>query len=914
MTTFLEQLAEALLREHGETLQDVAVVLPSQRAGLYLREALVRKAGKALWSPEMFTLPSFMERRSGLRSLPMEELLFEAYEAYRVVGGGEARTLEEFMEWAPVTLADMSETDANMVRLDGFYRDLRSWEELDWSFNTDPLSDGQQRMVRYWALAGKMHLALNERLLGQKSGTSGLVERKAAENGVQGIEWHRIWFAGLNAFTVAEQRVLDAARDAGLARFAWDADRYYLDAPEQEAGEHLRAAIKRYGQGVLPAADSLKHTGPHIEVLRAADPVTQVWCAAERLLSRSAEERTRTAIVLADEGLLPALLEALPSDVGPVNVTMGLALAALPIGSLVSSFFHAYSSYSASSSWSIPAISDLLRHPFLRGASDGGRMEAAVTAIGSAGLARVGPERLQEMLAAMNEDTRSLANVVFAPSGGARLNERITALLAWAKRCMANDRFTIEQIHQASIVLGKTAGLLERYGHSLSGAAWTTVMMRLLRTARIGLFGEPLAGVQIMGLLEARGLDPRHIILLSAQEGKLPAPTIERSYVPFELRRAYGLPLADSSDGVQAYNFLRLIQRAEDALLIHDEQGAANGPSRFIEQLRHEFLPERPGRMVFSNARVPVPASRAPALAIPNDRDTMDKVAALLEKGLSPTALRAWLRCPLDFWFKYVRGLREPEVPGVRIGGDVLGNALHGVLEEVHRPWLNKPIEAAEVEGAIAVAGAALLSKLEAVVGAEVMASGQPLLQTGMATRALENFLRAEARMVRRGVGIRPLALEAELRAELRAHGMLAGVRVFIKGRLDRVDERGGLVHVLDLKTGRVDESALRIKELSLDALKGDKGYAAQLLVYAWLYLNLHPGVDEVRTGLLPLQRSSGSDGSFLRIGDRDRIGRMDLGAITGLLSEVARTLLDPSTTFTHDPESAYCAFCVPQG
>lgn len=914
MAAFLEQLAKALLREHGHALGNVAVVLPSQRAGLYLRDALARQAGRALWSPEMFTLSSFMERLSGLRALPMEELLFEAYEAYRNVGGTEARVFDDFIEWAPVTLADMSEADANMVRLDGFYRDLRSWEELDWSFNVDPLSDGQQRMVRYWALAGRLHLALNERLLAQNAGTSGLVERRAAERGSSAFVWERIWFAGLNAFTTAEQRVIDSAHDAGLARFAWDGDEYYLTSPEQEAGEHLRAAIKRYGPGALPIGSMLREEGPRIQVMRAPNPVAQVWCAADHLRSLSPEERAHTSIVLADEGLLPALLEALPSDSGAVNVTMGLSLASLPVGALLDAFFRGHASGQGAGTWSIGDVEQVLRHPFLRLDGADGVVEEALSELISTRLPRIGQQDIIEALAAADEGIRTYARAIFDTGPECSMRDRIMALLAWAKHAMTDDTFATEQIYQTSIVWSKTAGLLERYGHASVGTAWIPVMTRLLRAARIGLFGEPLTGLQVMGLLEARGLDPRRIILLGAQEGKLPTASIERSYIPFELRRAYGLPLRDSSDAVQAYNFLRLLQRAEDVMLVYAEDGAASGPSRYIAQLRHELYHDRPDGITSTDARVPVPARIPRELVRPNDEDTILKVRALLEKGLSPTMLRAWLRCPLDFWFRYVLGLREPDSPGARIGGDVLGNVLHGVLEDIHRPWLGRPIVAAEVEAAIPEFGNGLRDRLSLEVSPDRLKNGQPLLQVGMAVRAAENFLRGEARSVRDGVRIVPLSLEEELRMGLFHADLPPPASVVIKGRLDRVDERDGLIHVFDLKTGRVDASALRIKELTIDALKGDRGYAAQLLVYAWLYLSIHEEVPEVRTGLQPLQRASGSEGLYLRIGDTERITRADLPAITDLLREVVATLLDPAATYAHHPDSTYCVFCAHNG
>ncbi len=907
---FLEQLAGALLREHGTDLERVAVVLPSRRAGLYLRLALARNAGKALWSPELFTLSSFTERLSGLRTLPAEELLLEAYEAYRSVAGSDAQALVDFLEWAPVTLADMSEADANMVRLDGFYRDLRSWEELDWSFNTAPLSDGQQRMVRYWAMAGRFHQSLTERLLGAGAGTAGLVSRKAAERGAEAMPWDLIWFAGLNAFTVAEQRVLDAARNAGTARFAWDADRYYLNGKDQEAGAHLRLAIARFGDGVVPVGDDLRTAGPAIEVMSAPNAVAQAWSAADRLRSLSLEERALTAVVLADEGLLPALLGALPADIGPVNVTMGLPLAGLPVGSLVDAFFQCVASSSGDTDRPIEPVLGVLGHPFLRGSAASARMDTVISVLRSKGRDRIRGEELLGVLEEVVPEVALNARAVFGIAPGTDDRTRVMGLLSWARWSMADDTLAIEQLYQTSIVLGRTTELMGRYHHDPDGAAGIAILTRLLRSARIGLVGEPLSGLQVMGLLEARGLDPQRVILLGAQEGKLPAASLERTYIPFELRKAHGLPLRDSGDAVQAYNFLRLIQRASEVLLVHDEQ-AASGPSRHIAQLRHEWSGARSGRMTFVHTHVPVPVRSVRPIVVNIAAADRERVITLLERGITPTMLRAWLRCPLDHWFRYVCGLREPDFPGARIGSDVLGNALHAVLEEVHRPWLDRPLVASEVEAAIAGIHQALHDRLLRDAPPERLESGQPLLQIGMAARAAANFLQGEANSVRSGIRIVPRALELGLRAEIPGSALHPGVRAFVKGRLDRVDDRDGLPHILDLKTGRVDDADLRIPEISIDALRANGGYAAQLLVYAWLYLTEFTEVPQVRAGLQPLQRASGSAGVFLRVGDREVIERSDLPAITEVLTGMVSSLLDLGTTIAHEPDSAYCVFCA---
>ena len=218
MTAFLQQVAKALLAEHGAALRDVAVVLPSQRAGLYLRKWVSEEAGQPLWSPQIFTIGTFMEELSGLRPLAPEELLFEGYEAYRMVEGEKAQTFGDFLQWAGTTLADISEADAHLVPLESYYRDLRSWEEIEWTFNDNPLSQGQQRMVRFWAMVGKLHAALNARLLEQMTGTTGLIERTAAASASEvKNQWNAVWFAGLNALTPAQETVLRHFQSTGSA-------------------------------------------------------------------------------------------------------------------------------------------------------------------------------------------------------------------------------------------------------------------------------------------------------------------------------------------------------------------------------------------------------------------------------------------------------------------------------------------------------------------------------------------------------------------------------------------------------------------------------------------------------------------------------------------------------------------------
>lgn len=912
MTAFLKQLAQALVAEHGSALRDMAVVLPSQRAGLYLRKWISAEAGKALWSPRIFTIGTFMEELSGLRPLAPEELLFEGYEAYRKVEGARAQTFGDFLLWGGTTLADISEADAHLAPLDSYYRNLRSWEEIEWTFNDDPLSQGQERMVQFWAMVGKLHGALNARLAEKGTGTTGLIERTAVARVKEAaVGWKVVWFAGLNALTPAQESVLRHFQTAGTGRMAWDADRYYIERKEQEAGQHLRKAIRSFGPGVIPMGNNLAEGDLKLRTVRAPNDVAQAWCAAEFLKNASAEERERTAVVLADESLLAPLLEALPPDLGPLNITMGLSVAQLPIGSYLNAFHQLHAGMRSGAGFFHADIERFLGHPFLQQ----GPMAAAVKQLSedirSQQRAFVSPEILQDAL--QRSGVFAEASAVFSEVKDVRVEmPKITAhALSWAMHATQGDELATEQVFQASLILRRIHVLLSRYEHELDLKAYASLFQRLLGSARIGLFGEPLAGVQVMGMLEARALDLERVIILGAHEGSLPSSGAERSFIPFELRREHHMPLRDGNDAVQAYNFLRMLQRAKEAMLIWPEGAEPTGPSRFILQLEHELFKGKEDRMEAYDARIAMPQDQPAAVRVQKDQAVLKALRKKLEAGLSPSALGDWLRCPLDFHFKHVLKLSESEGVDVRIPPDLLGEALHASMERVYRPMLGRPLQSTVLMEAVENIEAMMVAKLEEKMAADQLGQGQPLLQLRMAADAAKRFLRNEADNIDLGAVITPLELETGSSHALDQATQALGSPVLLKGRLDRVDLRDGHVQILDLKSGKVDPYDLVLKEMTLEGLMGKKRYAAQLLVYAWLYLKEHPEADAVQAGVLPLQRAASSEPELLKLPGGTRIARGDLPEIEALFTEVVQRMMDPAIPIEHDPKSTYCTFCL---
>lgn len=909
---FLHQVAQALLAEHGTSLRDVAVVLPSQRAGLYLRKWLAEEAAAPLWSPQVFTIGTFMEERSGLRPLPTEELYFEGYEAYREAEGQRAQPFTDFLEWSGTMLADISEADAHLVPLTSYYRDLKSWEEIEWTFNDTPLSEGQERMVRFWSMAGKVHGLLNARLLEQGAGTTGLIERTAAARPVaEGAVWKAVWFVGLNALTPAQSGVLRQYREAGLARLAWDVDRYYFDDPVQEAGEHVRNAIAAFGPGVIPMADHLKEAALRVRLIRTPNEVSQAWCAADLLERTPKEDRPGTAVVLADEGLLQPLLEALPTDLGPLNITMGLPVARLPIGSYIEALHQLHAGARQEAGFFHTDVERFLSHPFLRQGPLAETIGQTAAALRNTHRAFIPERSVRDAFERAGGRPEEAA--VFSGIADVRTDMPLvtSSALSLAQRATTGDAFASEQVYQAALILRRIHLLLDRYAHRLDLKAYATLFRRLLGAARIGLFGEPLAGVQVMGMLEVRALDPQRVIILGAQEGTLPAAGAERSFIPFELRRAHGMPLRAGNDAVQAYNFLRVLQRAEEASLIWPEGEEPTGPSRFILQLQHELLKEAGDRTETLDVRIPMPSTTAGTVSVIKDDAVLQATRDRLAKGLSPSALGDWLRCPLDFHFRHVLRLRENEEVDVRIASNVLGEALHAAVEAVYTPLLGAPLRAEPLLAAADAMETSIVAQLAKWMSPDQLKQGQPLLQVKMAVHAAQRFLRNEAETVKKGRVITPLELEVELFSPLGKASEAIGSPVNLKGRLDRVDRLDGMVRVLDLKTGKVDATLLSIKGWELEELLGDRRYAAQLLVYAWLYLTANPGIEAMQAGILPLQRAASSEPLLMRTPEGSTVQRSDLSGIEDLLTEAVRRMMDPALPIRHDPRSDHCVFCL---
>lgn len=900
---FLDTLARALLQRHGN-LEDIAVVLPSHRAGIHLRKYLAQAAGKPLWSPVLHEPGSFLADVAGWRLLDPVEALMELHRCHAELLGDRAEPLDEFLQWAPTTLHDFSEVDAHLIGLPAFYKDLRLYHEIEeWSFHgTDGLSRAQLMAVERWRHMGELHERFAQRCAEAKAGTAGAIGRQAASNAAGDgwtSPWREVWFAGLNALDPALRNVASALAERGLARFAWDADRHYLDDPAHEAGRFLRRSIKALGPGDLAPINAIDELPRTIESIALPDRAAMVRQAAQWALALAPEEREHSAIVLADESLVLPLLESLPAAAGPLNVTMGAALGSLPVKSLEDAFSRLLDAIGPQGAMPATELRALLAHPMVH---EGEATRALLQALGDR------PVALRELLVLASSAVMRCAphlEAALAPATDRSWMESLRALHDWALHAHGDDALVRAQLH----ALAKSDAQLERHLAKQARAAPPAgsermLRERLTRALRLSLHGEPLQGLQVMGLLETRALQPRHVLVLGAEEGVLIGGDAPQSWIPYAIRRQWGLPLASDADAITSYHVHRLLHSASRIVLAHGAGPQEKEPARFIAQWRHTFH-RHPRTQVVERAMVaPLKSAPSPRIEAAKPPAVLQRLHEMAALGFTPTQLGRWLSCPLDFHAQHILGIGdEPALPGT-LTDPVLGSAIHRLLEGVLKPLIGQRLEPRWLLEAADAAHGLLTQQLRTMeFPAESLRTGRNRLLVEMGANAVARYLRAEAARCGQEEMV-VSALEQRMVSELSE-----GVR--LRGVIDRIDLRDGLLHVLDVKTGRVDEAGLKVRLDDEHILISGQHQALQLICYAVLAFRHHAGADALRAGLLPLRKASSDEPAWLSINGTCDIPRSALPALEDIIRGIARRILDPAEPFMHDAAATHCLACV---
>ena len=951
MESFLEQTAAYIYASYKDKLDRVCVVSPNRRAALYLRKYLARLIDKPVWLPEMLTIEDFVVKHSGYTLADTLTLLFELHAVHTKIEGENSQSFEKFMHWGQMLLGDFNEVDLYLADPKQLYSYLSDDKTLElWNPSGEPLTEFEKSYLSFFSSMKIYYSELHDFLKKENLAWQGMAYRKLAEETewMNTIAYEKIFFIGFNALTKAEEIITTRLERMGKAEMLWDSDSYYVDNPIHEAGRFLRQYMKYSSKGEYHwKGDYFKENAKQIIIRGVPNKVSQAK-EAGRLISRLLKENkdlTGTALVLADETLLLPVLNAIPEASGDFNVTMGFSLTYTPLFSLIDSIFgmHATSvQVSAGKAEPLFYTKELLRllmHPYIArlGGGYGATNTLAlklresklpfqsantiITAYKHSGVTT--DSKMIEFLALLLDKSWQLTSG--ALENMTLLTESLKLAFPQPKENSAQGDLPIEHEYFFALarLIFRLRKMYSQYEALNNIETLRQIMLQLMKLEKIPFYGEPLKGIQIMGMLETRTLDFDRVILLGANDDLLPGARKHDSFIPYNIKTEFGIPIHTDKDAVMAYHFYRLLQRSKDVWMFYNTEPNSLGggdKSRFILQLKEELTRTNPNTIIDMGI-LSLPAAGKPdkeGISITKTGDVNLLLAKLADSGFSHTSLSKYVNCSLQFYFSVVLKLTETEEIEETIDASVMGTVIHDVLHILYQDYINELIAPEHIRMMIKKVPDIthrVLRENKKFKGS--YADGKNLLIVKVAQLYVINYLKKELSVIQEGkepLFIRELEKEFSFQLPIDDAGKEDGKRLInIKGLIDRIDQTGETLRLIDYKSGNVDAR----KELKLKAAEElltdpGKSKALQLLIYKFLIGKNTEIIKGSHTQILPGIISLRKFGSYLMPLDDDEawLSQSNYTDFEKVLHDLLKQIYDTELPFSATTDTDRCKYC----
>tara|TARA_R110002096_G_scaffold435882_1_gene664014 strand:- start:8971 stop:11802 length:2832 start_codon:yes stop_codon:yes gene_type:complete len=913
MTPFLHQVASQLIEKHT-SFDNLRLILPSRRAIVFMRAAFLELTNKPGWLPEFYSLEDFIQELGAYQKLDQIDLIFELYEVHREIEREKAETFEDFISWGSMLLQDMNEIDRYMVdgnELFGFLTEAKAIET--WNPETGELTEFQSKYLRFYRQLKTYYQLFRERLIQKKQVYQGLGFRMVAENlqanKIDVSHINQVYFIGFNALTKAEESIMTYFVKEKNAEQLWDADAYYLNDPLQEAGLFLRQHQNKSEKPLDWVYKDLLEGEKKISIYGVAGNVGQAKLIGTLLDNNQSAKEIQTAVVLADETILLPVLQSIPQKTDRINVTMGYPLRAATFYSWFESYLLIFRNYGSedesTNSYDLGKLLLFMNHQNSQFLDQKciEAIESCTKSIKDLQLFKVDSKQLK----ALND---LFENALF-PEKKPTSQEIVRALLAIIHRLQNNKATSLNGLNTAFLaqflaVFNRLEQLVDQKPFELKVEGLIQLYRQLVSKESVDFIGEPLGGLQIMGVLESRTLDFENIIISSVNEGILPSGKSVNSLIPFDIKKKFQLPSYKEKDAIFAYHFYRLLQRAKNISILYNTkvdplQGGEK--SRFISQLLYE-MPHKNKQVTIEEKQIStgIPVQKEEVELIFKEDFEINAILEHLKKGLSPSAINTYISCPLDYYFKYVLKLKELEIFQQDIEDRTLGTIVHDSLELLYQPFIGQILD----EKSLKQAKSLVASTVENQFIVEIKSKpqfGNKHLSYEVACKMVQSLIDSDLKLIKAGNELQIIALEESLEAEIELN-LAAAINFPIKlrGKIDRIDRLNGQKRIIDYKTGGVESGELNYSSIDI-ILNGKKGKALQLLVYQYLYTQAHPS-ETIEAGNISLRTISQG---FLKLKASPEDGKKDLKLI---LEDVLNNLLDKNSAFQHTSTAKYCSFC----
>jgi len=857
MQSFLNQIVKELW-EKNDSFDNHIFILPGKRAGTFLKNSISKIAGKTIFAPEIYSIESFIEMISGLSYATNTQQLFELYSAYLYTGSDEKESFYSFSKWGQVLLQDFNEIDRYLVPPDKLFSYLSVIQEM----NQWHLKPNKTKLIEdylnFWNNLENLHAAFTKKLLENGLGHQGLVYREACNNlsnYINESKNKKHIFIGFNALNKAEVFIIKEFLNEGNTDIYWDIDTHFLEDKIHDAGFFIRQYLKEWNYfktHPINGFSAYYSNTKNIQITGVPKKISQAKYVGDlisKLNKKDPNQIKNTAIVLGDETLLNPLLNSLPVEINKVNITMGYPLGKTPFAGLFNQLFDLYIQLD-SRGWFYKTLVSFLAHPYVQKIlSDELNVVAEIKAeINKGNWIYITPSKLKSIFPENSEGLELL--FAYKNNDATYFIDKVIAIIELLKEKFQEDgnNIELEYLYNIYSLFNELKLLSIKYPFLTDIRALQSIFKNLISSEKVNFRGEPLEGLQIMGMLESRNLDFETVIITSVNEGILPAGKTNNSFIPFDIKREFGLPAYKEKDAVYTYHFYRLLQRAKNIYLIYNtEPDVIEGgeKSRFISQL---LTDENHRQNIISKIAVPqINAIPNTPVIIEKDGDIMNKISAVFIKGLSPSSLTNYIKNPISFYKQKILKLEEALEVEETIASNTFGIVLHKAMEILYRPFLGTSLTEEKLKEQIHKIRAVVKSELLNIYTEENIIRGKNLIAFNVIVTYINNFILKEIKDIKHH-NIKIIALENELSGKIEVPGI--EIPVTLKGTLDRIDEKDGVLRILDYKTGSVIKSNVEIVLWDEIIKNYDRSKAFQLLCYSFIYQLINP-IEKMNAGII---------------------------------------------------------------
>ena len=882
-SSFLTKIAAVIKDNYSDKLSDTVVILPNKRAKVFLIEAIKGQLSQTAFSPEIVSIEDFIQNISGVRSIDSIEQLFEFYEVYlSITPSSQRQSFELFANWAKTLLQDFNEIDRYLLDPSHVLSYLKDIEDIKkWGIEVENKTQLLENYIDFWKLLPNYYQSLYDHLLAKGIGYQGLIYREAVKNlnhFINTVHKKQFIFAGFNALNAAEEKIVQELLAVGQAKIYWDADQTFLNDPYHDAGLFLRRFKQNWKYYKTHPFEWIVNdfsATKNIHVIGTPKSIGQAKIAGsileQTILEHPEKALDKVAVVLGEESLLVPLLYSLPASTGALNITMGYSAKNNPAQILVAKLFKMHTNSLSRNNkgyvFYYKEVLDVLTHPLVEPYAEAREL---VQLINVNNYTFITYQKLLDL----NPKPSELFLLLFKKweTGAVPVLETIINLLQTLKNNLSNDNEE-EKITKAFVfaifkVINKLITYYSKHQHIDKIETLYAIYKQVIDVAEVSFEGEPLNGLQIMGVLESRVLDFDTVIVTSMNEGKFPAGKSSNSFIPYDVKRELGLPTFKEKDAIYTYHFYHLLQRATTVYLLYNTESEgldAGEKSRFITQLDVERQPNHNLTHEIYNAVLPDTAYIP--MEVPKSTAVMLRLKEIAEQGFSPSALTKYIRNPIDFYFQKILRIREVEEVEESIALNTLGTIIHETLKTLYEPFIGRLISELDLQQCFKLVDDEVLKQFKLVYKEGEIKKGRNLLAFEVAKRNVSNFLKVELENIKAGDEIQIIALE-QTYERLLEHPKLP-FPVLIKGNVKKKEKRNGTIRIIDYKTGKVEKATVTLRsweDLTID-IKNEK--IIQVLAYAYMFEKEAKGVPieagiisfkNLKEGFLPFQFKSGKE------------------------------------------------------